>query len=153
MQDCKDESGFQFTKFDLVSGGKEIKIAIFEACEQPRVGVSRFVLGFTPVSCCSREELQPDGRFAASSLVCLSRLNRRDCKQATILAEFGLFVAVALSLKLILLRFHHFLAIFSSYFKIIKQAPDKNLKHDIWAGTVSLQNIVSSSAPRNRHFL
>ena len=76
MQDCKDKSGFQFTKFDLVSGGKEIKIAIFEACEQPRVGVSRFVLGFTPVSCCSREELQPDGRFAASSLVCRSRLTQ-----------------------------------------------------------------------------
>ena len=29
MQDCKDGSGLQFMKFDFLTGGQEIKLAIF----------------------------------------------------------------------------------------------------------------------------
>ena len=32
MQDCKDGSGLSFIKFDVVTGGKEIKLAILVEC-------------------------------------------------------------------------------------------------------------------------
>ena len=41
MQDCKEESGQQFIKFDFLTGSQEIKLAIFADGHAHGVGVQR----------------------------------------------------------------------------------------------------------------
>ena len=59
MQDCMDGSGLQFIKFDLVTGGQEIKLAVlgflsrcfvFYKFSRYFVGFIMFGIFFLPIS-------------------------------------------------------------------------------------------------------